>query len=75
MQPTDDPPADGLQPQPSTRRVPSGSPAGPSGIVGEPNLSPPDATDAIFDALKDRISRLWDEGASADAIKSALTDT
>lgn len=72
MQATDDPPADGPHSQPSTRRVPSGSPAGPSGVAGEPNF--PD-TDALFDALKARLGRLWDGETSADDIKSALTDT
>lgn len=71
MHPTDDPPADGPQPQPSTRRVASGSPAGPSRSADEPNFS---NADAVFEALKVRISRLWDEQASPDDIRSALKD-
>ena len=70
QRPSNDSPADGLQPDPSTRRDTSGSPADPSGSAGEPNFS---NTDAIFETLKARISRLWDEEASEADIKSALT--
>jgi hypothetical protein len=67
-------PADGLEPEPSTRRVSSGSPADPSSSADEPNFSRTDKSEAIFEDLKARISRLWDEGASAEDIRSALRD-
>ena len=56
--------ADGLEPQipePSTRRVASGSPAHPPVPAGEPNLSESaaDSSDAVFAALKAQIAGLW----------------
>jgi hypothetical protein len=69
-------PAGGLEhptPQPSTRRVASGSPVSPDSSPGEPVFSaPPDPADAVFAALKERIRRLWDEGATAEDLKSML---
>lgn len=58
--------------EPSTRRVTLGSPAAAS-PPGEPYFSEPiDPADAVFAALKERISRLWDENASPADIQSVL---
>lgn len=67
------PDADGLEPEPSTRRVASGSSAPNPMPAGEPKFSAAvDPADAVFAALKASISRLWDEGASAADIQGAL---
>ncbi len=67
---------DGLNtgiPEPSTRRVPSGSPdPAPPGANGEPNFSG-DAADDIFATLKERINRLWDAPDDVEAARVLLT--
>lgn len=69
------PDADGLETEPSTRRVALGSPASNPTPAGEPNFSAHvDPADAVFAALKASISRLWDEGASAADIQGALRE-
>jgi hypothetical protein len=68
-------PADGLDTEvtePSTRRVSLGSPPAASS-AGEPYFSRAvDPADEVFATLKARISRLWEEGASAADIQGAL---
>ena len=60
--------------EPSTRRVTLGSPpvASPD---GEPYFSQAvDPADPVFAVIKDRISRLWDAGASAADIQGVLDE-
>ena len=62
----------GLDPDPSTRRAPSGSPVSPPPRpTGGPDFSVP--SEAVFAAIKARIGQLWEIPDDLDAKRAFLT--